>query len=133
MKCVLRAGALALLLCGGMASGMKAADASEIAAAQPHIDIARIKTVLNLTPQQQAYWPPVEAALRDLSRGQRSSQGFFHRIKERVTSVVLDAQAIARIGAAARPLVRVLDDRQKQNAISLCHEMGLGPVLAALY
>jgi hypothetical protein len=55
------------------------------------------------------------------------------RIRDRVASVVLDAATIARLGAAARPLVRVLDDRQKQDAVSLCQEMGLGPVLAALY
>jgi hypothetical protein len=31
-----------------------------------------------------------------------------------------------------RPLVKVLDDRQKNDAIALCNEMGLGQVLAAL-
>jgi hypothetical protein len=103
------------------------------AAVQPHIDIARIKSVLRLTPEQQAYWPPVEAALRGLAHKQKQSDGMLTRIRDRVASVVLDAATIARLGAAARPLVRVLDDRQKQDAVSLCQEMGLGPVLAALY
>jgi hypothetical protein len=102
--------------------------------AQPRIDIARIKNVLRLTPEQQAYWPPVEAALRGLARHQPAPEGsgLVKRISNRVTTFVLDSAAIARIGAAARPLVRVLDDRQKQDAVSLVHEMGLGPVLAAL-
>jgi len=106
--------------------------ASELAAAQPRIDIGRIKSVLKLTPEQQPYWAPVESALRGLAREQDQSEGFMRRISHRVVSVMLDGAAIARIGVAARPLVRVLDDRQKQDAISLCHEMGLGPVLAAL-
>src|SRR5262249_4469639 len=105
-----------------------AADLTDITTSQPRINIARVKSVLRLTPEQQAYWPPVEAALRSLSRQQAHTEGLMHR----VASYVLDGAAIARIGAAARPLVRVLDDRQKQDAIALCNEMGLGQVLAAL-
>jgi hypothetical protein len=67
--------------------------------------------------------------LRELAHEQTQSDGLFQRIK----TAALDAHAIARIGAAARPLVHVLDERQKQDAISLCYEMGLGPVLTALY
>ena len=130
---VLCAGVLALATMGMMPALIAPASATETTTAQPRIDIARIKTVLKLTPEQQAYWPPVEAALRGLTLEQKHGDSFYHRIRDRVVSVVLDGQAIARIGAAARPLVRVLDDRQKQDAVSLCHEMGLGPVLAALY
>jgi hypothetical protein len=110
-----------------------AAEAFSETQVQPRVDIARIKSVLRLTAEQQTYWPPVEAALRDLGRhhsGDGSS--LITRVSSRVTSFVLDSSAIARIGAAARPLVRVLDDRQKQDAMMLVREMGLGPVLAAL-
>jgi hypothetical protein len=44
----------------------------------------------------------------------------------------MDSRTIAKIGAAARPLVRVLDDRQKADAVMLVREMGLGHVLAAM-
>ncbi|MDI3468477.1 MAG: hypothetical protein OJF62_000540 [Pseudolabrys sp.] len=129
MRCVLRASVVVLAL-WGVASGLTvAANAFEVTTSQSRIDIPRIKSVLKLTPQQQAYWPPVEAALRKLAHDQMQVDGLFQRIK----AVALDAQTIARIGAAARPLVRVLDERQKQDAVSLCYEMGLGPVLAALY
>ena len=47
-------------------------------------------------------------------------------------SIVLDSAATARLAAAARPLVRILNDDQKQIAIALAQEMGLGPMLAAL-
>jgi zinc resistance-associated protein len=108
------------------------------AAAKPHIDIPRIKSVLRLTPNQQAYWPPVERALRNLARQKlqerqpEQTEGLVRRVTNRVYEYALDAAALARIGAAVRPLVKVLDERQKQAAISLCQEMGLGQVLAAL-
>jgi hypothetical protein len=44
------------------------------AATQPRIDIPRIKSVLKLTPEQRAYWPPVEAALRMLSHQKPAAQ-----------------------------------------------------------
>jgi hypothetical protein len=108
------------------------------AAAKPRIDIPRIKTVLHLTPEQQAYWPAVETALRSLARHPvveqpvAQNEGLFQRVSNRVYAYVLDAATLARVGAAVRPLVKVLNDRQKNDAIALCQEMGLGQVLAAL-
>ncbi len=85
--------------------------------------------MLKLTTEQQAYWPPVEAALRDLVRRQAAEA---NSLVSRVSSFVTDSRTIAKIGAAARPLVRVLDDRQKADAVMLVREMGLGHVLAAM-
>jgi hypothetical protein len=132
MRKMICAGAVAFAVLGFVPVAIAPVGASELAAAQPRVDIARIKSVLKLTPEQQPLWPPVEAALRGLAREQDQSEGIIRRISHRVVAVMLDGAAIARIGAVARPLVRVLDDRQKQDAISLCYEMGLGPVLAAL-
>ena len=95
----------------------------------PRINITRIKSILKLTAEQQAYWPPVEAALRDLARRQAAEA---NSLVTRVSSFVTDSRTIAKIGAAARPLVRVLDDRQKADAVMLVREMGLGHVLAAM-
>lgn len=115
-----------------------AAERTGVATAQPQeaaaIDIARVKRVLKLTPEQEVYWPPVEAALRALARRQTAAEptGLVRRISHRVVSVVLDGAAIRRLAAAARPLLATLRDDQKQMALAMAQEMGLGPVLAAL-
>jgi hypothetical protein len=49
-----------------------------------------------------------------------------------VVAVVLNSAAAARLAAAARPLIHMLNDEQRQIAISLAQEMGLSPMLAAL-
>ena len=44
--------------------------AADYAASSQHlaaIDVGRIRAVLHLTPQQERYWHPVEAALRQLA------------------------------------------------------------------
>src|SRR5690242_2599130 len=64
------------------------------------VNIARIKSVLKLTPAQEPYWAPVETALRDLARQQARSEsqdGFVHRISHRVVSVVLSSTAVHRL------------------------------------
>jgi hypothetical protein len=98
------------------------------------INIDRIRSVLHLTAEQQRYWPPVEAALRNLARQQAREEpaGFVRRISRRMVSIVLDGAAIERLAVAARPLIGVLDNDQKQAAAGLAQEMGLGPVVAAL-
>jgi hypothetical protein len=137
MKRVIFACALTLACLGFLPNFTTDAGAYESSNVQGRIDIARIKSILKLTPEQQHYWPAVESALRGIARQQvqqpvEQSEGMISRVSHRVYSFVLDGATIARIGAAARPLVKVLDDRQKQDAIALCHEMGLGQVLAAL-
>ena len=98
------------------------------------IDIARVKRVLQLTPDQERYWPPVEAALRDIARRQEQAEpaGLVRRISHRVVSIALDSAAVARVARVARPLIERLRDDQKQGALALAQEMGFGPVLAAL-
>ena len=131
------AAAFALAAFGFAPSFVSVANAYDNAATQPRIDVSRIKNELRLSAEQQAYWPPVEAALRKLARQkakevQAPHEGFVQRVSNRVYEYALDTAALARIGAAVRPLVKVLDDRQKSTAVALCHEMGLGQVLAAL-
>ena len=76
----------------------------------------------------------MEAALRSLASHQHQVEedGLIRRIRQRAVSVVLTGAAIQRLAVAARPLIAVLSDEQKQTAIGLAQEMGLGPVLAAL-
>ena len=97
------------------------------------IDVGRIKNVLRLTQEQERYWRPVEAALRDLARHQEpvESDGYVRRVSRRVVSIVLNSAAVERLVVAARPLVAKLDDQQKQAAGQLAQEMGLGAIVMA--
>jgi len=124
----------------GLLSGSSFARADEFGVHENHaqtttaINVARIKSVLKLTPAQEPYWVPVEAALRELAQRQTSSEsgGFVHRVSHRVVSVVLNSAAVQRLAVAARPLIAILDPEQMRAAHSLAQEMGLGPVVAAL-
>jgi hypothetical protein len=107
-------------------------EASQLATS---VNIDRIKSVLKLTPEQQRYWPAVESALRDVGHrhpAQAENASLVRRISSRVVSVVLDTAAVTRLAAAVRPLILVLNDEQRHAALGLAHEMGLGPVVAAL-
>jgi hypothetical protein len=139
MKELLCAGVFALAVTG-LLPNISQARAMEVAGSQSSasINIARIKSVLKLTPAQEHHWAPVEAALRDLARKQTQTQTqtesstLVRRISNRVVTVVLNSSAIQRLAVAARPLVASLDHEQMRAAQGLAQEMGLGPVVAAL-
>ncbi len=139
MMRALLAGAFALALLCLLPAATTQVHASELSGgtsgALTQVNVARIKAALKLTPEQQAYWPPIEVALRDIQREQAdpsANPGLLRRISNRVVSVVLNGAAAARLAAAARPLVKALTSEQRDTAISLAREMGLGPMLAAL-
>ena len=98
------------------------------------IDIGSIHSALHLSPQQEPYWAPVEAALRALARHQAQNEpaGLVRRIGHRVVSVVLDSVAVERLVVAARPLIAVMSDEQKRTASGMAQAMGFAPVLAAM-
>lgn len=139
MKMTVCAGAVALAMTG-LLSNVASVHAREITAnaemaqSSASINIARIKSALKLTPAQEPYWAPVEAALRDLNHRQAQSEGdgLVRRISHRVVSIALNSAAIQKLAAAARPLIGVLDAEQMRTAHGLAQEMGLGPVVAAL-
>ena len=138
MKIFFRAGVFALATIA-LLSKIPAAPAGEFASAgapqtEQTIDIGHIHSVLRLTPEQEPYWAPVEAALRELARQQARNEpaGFVRRISRRVVSIVLNSAAVERLVVAARPLIAVLNDEQKRTASGMAQDMGLGPVLAAL-
>ncbi len=137
MKMTLCVGAFALATAGLLPSMPAQASGYDVAqqyAQATSIDIGRIKAALRLSREQARFWAPVEAALRNLARHQQQPEpeGFIRRIGQRALSVVLTSAAIQRLAVAARPLIAVLSDEQKETAIGLAQEMGLGPVLAAL-
>jgi hypothetical protein len=129
--------ALAALSLLSTSPSARAADMMMDGAAAAHtatIDVARIKSALHLTPAQEPYWAPVEAALRDLARRQErdANDGLVRRVSKRVVQVALNSATVHRLVAAARPLVKTFDEHQMQTAHGLAQEMGLGPVVAAL-
>jgi hypothetical protein len=138
MKNFLFAGALAFAAIALLPNFGSVARADDFQTAKgerlAEIDIGYVKRVLRLTAEQERYWPPVESALRGLSRRQADAEpaGFVRRLSRRVVSIVLDSAAVERLAVSARPLVAVLDDEQKRTAMTLAQQMGLGPVLAAL-
>ncbi|HZP78565.1 MAG TPA: Spy/CpxP family protein refolding chaperone [Pseudolabrys sp.] len=136
------AGAAALVAVGCLSVPAAPAQASELRSFNggetsqiTHVNIARIKSALRLTPAQLPYWAPVEAALVRIAEEQAArdeSAGFVRRISRRVVSIALTAAAVQRLAASAMPLIRMLDDEQKRTAVATAHEMGLGAVVAAL-
>ena len=95
--------------------------------------ITGLKSALRLTPEQYAYWGPVESALRSLARHQRrdSSAGFVQRMSDRASAVAGTAIALRRLAAAARPLMRSLSDEQKSSGMQLVRRYGFERLMAA--
>jgi len=81
--------------------------------------IAQFKAVLNLTAQQERYWSPVEATLRDIARRQGA------------TAATLDYGSVRRLIASAMPLFRRLDSEQKRDAIALARSLGISSLASA--
>ena len=137
MKKALCAGAIALVAMIGLSFGACAEEnynnGFEQSQSKPAINIGRIKSALSLTPKQEAYWAPVEAALRNLYRRQAQPDegGFVSRYSHRAVSFVITSAAIQRLAVAARPLIAVLNEDQKRAASGLAQEMGIGEVMMA--
>jgi zinc resistance-associated protein len=95
--------------------------------------VARLKSVLKLTPTQEQLWPAIERAFNEISQAQESgaSQGLVQGIKHRAASVALNALALRRLASAAYPLLRTLDEEQKQSGLAFARSVGLHSVAAA--
>jgi hypothetical protein len=97
--------------------------------------ISRLRAVLNLTAEQQRYWAPVESALRSLARQQArqgAGAGLVQRMSDKAKTVAGTAVQLRRLASAAAPLIRVLNDGQKQSAISFIQSAGFGHLASAL-
>ena len=96
--------------------------------------IAILKNVLNLRPEQESYWVPVEAALRDLVRWQAATALQFETV-EYANTRSIGANSIMtrfrRIAAAAVPLIKTLDEKQKGDVMMIARTFGLEYMLAS--
>lgn len=96
--------------------------------------ISRLRVILNLTPEQQHHWAPVAAALRELAHQQareENAAGLVSRMGERATTIALTTVRLRRLAAAAAPLIRMLDDNQKRDAMVFARNVGLENLVAA--
>jgi hypothetical protein len=90
--------------------------------------IASIKKRLNLTPQQEAMWPPVEAALRHISYTKNSAEPQGRLAQQgagRIAFIDPSSAQVQQLKYAALPLIMRLNDDQKREVNSLAHVMGL--------
>lgn len=87
--------------------------------------IASIKERLHLTPGQQAMWPAVEAALRNIAYARSGTAHRHGATAAQVASLDPDSTEVLGLKAAAIPLLMSFNDEQKSEVRNLAHVMGL--------
>jgi hypothetical protein len=87
--------------------------------------LASIKRRLNLTPEQERYWPAIEAELRKMEY--TKSQG-----GNRTASIDMSKVNVEGLKSAGFPLVMSFSDDQRRELKSLTHLLGLESVMAGL-
>jgi hypothetical protein len=92
--------------------------------------IASIKTRLNLTKQQQQYWPAVEAELRRLAWKKQAD----HKGPGRRQLVALDVNSVdvAKLQSTTAPLLMSFNDEQKRELRMLAHLAGMQDLFTGL-
>jgi hypothetical protein len=92
--------------------------------------IAGIKDRLNLSPDQQSYWPAVESALRAVARKIHATR----QADPRATGAPIDPDSaeVQQLKSAAMPLLFQLREDQKREVRSLARLIGLEKVAAQI-
>ena len=85
--------------------------------------IASIKARLKLTPDQERYWPAVEAALRGMAYKVKKHGG-------KLASIEADGPEVQQLKSAAIPLIMMLSEQQKDEVRQLVQVMGLQKLAA---
>jgi hypothetical protein len=127
------AGAVALATLGSLTisqEGIGTAPAAAQEVVVSHAQIARLKSALRLTAEQEHLWRPVEASLRAMARDQQqyrvaSADGFVERTQARLSGYALNATSLYRLKTAAQPLIGRLDDEQKYAGMQVLQSMGV--------
>jgi hypothetical protein len=88
--------------------------------------IAGIKKRLSLTPDQERYWPAVEAELRKMEYTRKPQGG------SRTASIDMSKVNVEGLKSAGFPLVMSFSDDQRRELKSLAHLLGLESVMAGL-
>ena len=85
--------------------------------------ISSIKARLRLTPEQERYWPGVEAALRGIAYKINKSGG-------KLAAVEADSAEVQQLKSAAIPLIMMFSEQQKNEVRQLVQVMGLQQLAA---
>jgi hypothetical protein len=85
--------------------------------------IASIRTKLKLSPQQQAYWPAVASALRNID--------YVRHPSGKNASIDPNSPGVQQLKSAAFPLIMSFDEEQKSQVRQLARNMGLEQVAAS--
>jgi hypothetical protein len=88
--------------------------------------IASIKKRLNLTPDQERYWPAVEAELRKMEYKKDKAPG------TRTAQIDMTKVDVQGLKSAGFPLVMSFSDDQRRELKSLAHLLGLEGVMSSL-
>jgi hypothetical protein len=93
--------------------------------------IAALKAGLQLTPDQEKKWPPVEQAIRDMAQarqermakrhGEAKSEDAIVRLRRRADAMTERAAQLKKLADAAEPLYQSLTDDQKHRVRFLVH------------
>jgi hypothetical protein len=104
---------------------------SDIVVTEAHIFI--IKFALQLRPEQEWHWVPIETALRDLARSQAAKMELasMEGVADRPAGGTDVATRLRRIALLARPLMKALDDGQRRKMMTLARSAGLEQLLAS--
>ena len=92
--------------------------------------IASIKKRLALTPDQERYWPAVEAELRKMEYKKDAADKSTKSI--RLAAVDMSKVDVEGLKSAGFPLVMSFSDDQRRELKSLAHLLGLESVMAGL-
>jgi hypothetical protein len=88
--------------------------------------IASIKRRLALTPDQERYWPAVEAELRKMEYRKDKAQG------TRTAQIDMSKVNVEGLKSAGFPLVMSFSDDQRRELKSLAHLLGLESVMSGI-
>jgi hypothetical protein len=91
--------------------------------------IAGLKSRLRLTPDQMAYWPAVETALREVARTQLHFAG--HK-RGRKVAIDVNSPEVQNLISAAMPLLMRLREDQKGEVRKLARVIGLEQVASQI-
>ncbi len=89
--------------------------------------IASIKQRLRLTRDQEAYWPAVEEALREIAWNKKA-RAHNQRVVQGDNGQAIDVNSppVQKLKSAAFPLLMSFSSEQKQEVRELVHVIGLG-------
>ncbi len=91
--------------------------------------ISVIKERLNLSPDQESYWPAVETALRAIARKIHANKQINPHA---ATPIDPDSDEVSQLKSAAMPLLFQLREDQKREVRSLARLIGLEKVAAQI-